>query len=60
MSLGWVVVIIVIVLGIIVSNIMLLRYSAKFKLPANTNDEDSQDGPKKQASGESNSKSKGG
>ncbi|MFC4699560.1 DUF2897 family protein [Glaciecola siphonariae] len=33
MSTFWVVVIIVFVLGIILGNIMLLRYSSKFKIP---------------------------
>ena len=33
MELTWVIVIIVLVLGVIVSNITLLKYSAKFKFP---------------------------
>lgn len=34
MELTWVIVIIVLVLGVIVGNITLLKYSAKFKFPA--------------------------
>ncbi|WP_298941057.1 DUF2897 family protein [uncultured Psychromonas sp.] len=35
MSMGWVIFIIVLVLGIILSNILLLKQSAKMKIPDN-------------------------
>ena len=38
MSLTWTIVVIVLVLGVIVSNVMLLKYSAKFKLPQSYHD----------------------
>lgn len=38
MSLTWTIIIIVVVLGVIVSNVMLLKYSAKFKLPKSYHD----------------------
>ncbi len=33
MSLTWVLIIVALVLGVVVGNIMLLKYSAKFKAP---------------------------
>ena len=40
MSTLWIVVIIAVVLAMVIGNIMLLKYSAKFKFPANLNKKD--------------------
>ncbi|NMH58782.1 DUF2897 family protein [Alteromonas ponticola] len=33
MSLGWIILIVLLVFGVVLGNVMLLRYSARFKIP---------------------------
>ncbi|WP_338517083.1 DUF2897 family protein [Alteromonas gracilis] len=44
MDLSWLIVVIVLVLGVVVGNITLLKYSAKFKFPTPTKPSDHPDG----------------